>query len=372
MKSPNKLFTLFTAIALASGCGSKEVQNSEAQSEAPNRIIFTTGQMNEMLVNPVTEVPVAEEFSAVGEVSFDENNVVRIFPIVSGTVDHVAVSLGDYVQRGQLLASLLSTDISAFQRDYNVAKEDLEVADKNLSRAQDLYKTGMISEKEFAEAKKEYANATSDFKERKQILELYGGSSDRLDAMFRVLAPRSGYIVERNINEGTQIRTDNNTNIFTISDLKSVWIWANVHESDMSKVREGDRVSVKTIAYPDKTFTGTIKKIGTMLDPASRVIRVRTELENENGQLKPEMFATIIITSQTSEKVLGVPNKALVLENNNYYVMRETASNTFEKVLVSVGRKFNDFSEVTQGLKAGDKIIVDGALLALTAYNQKS
>lgn len=363
---------LILLILLLSSCGGKEDQSASTADDSPNQIVLTASQMKTMGVQTVQPIPYAEEYAAVGEVNFDENTVIRIFPIVSGTVESVEVSLGDYVQRGQLLASMLSTDVTALQRNYNVAKADLEVAEKNLSRAEELYKTGMISEKEYAEARKDYANGLSDFKEKQQILELYGSSSERLDATFRVLAPRSGYIVERNINEGMQIRTDNNTNIFTISDLKTVWIWANVHESDMSKVHEGDRVAVKTIAYPDKTFTGTIKKIGTVLDPQSRVIRVRTELNNEEGLLKPQMFATIIITSRTSENVLAVPNKALVLENNNYYAMREVAPNTFEKVMVRVGRKFNDYAEVKEGLLTGDRIIIDGALFALTAFNQKS
>lgn len=363
---------LILLILLLSNCGGKEDQSASTADDSPNQIVLTASQMKTMGVQTVQPIPYAEEYAAVGEVNFDENTVIRIFPIVSGTVESVEVSLGDYVQRGQLLASMLSTDVTALQRNYNVAKADLEVAEKNLSRAEELYKTGMISEKEYAEARKDYANGLSDFKEKQQILELYGSSSERLDATFRVLAPRSGYIVERNINEGMQIRTDNNTNIFTISDLKTVWIWANVHESDMSKVHEGDRVAVKTIAYPDKTFTGTIKKIGTVLDPQSRVIRVRTELNNEEGLLKPQMFATIIITSKTSENVLAVPNKALVLENNNYYAMREVAPNTFEKVMVRVGRKFNDYAEVKEGLLTGDRIIIDGALFALTAFNQKS
>lgn len=139
----------------------------------------------------------------------------------------------------------------------------------------------------------------------------------------------------------------------------------------MAKVKEGDQVTVKTIAYPDKTYRGNIKKIGTMLDPASRVIRVRTELENENGELKPEMFATVVITSKTKDEVLSVPQKSIVLENNNFYVMKETSPNTFEKIMVTTGKKFSDFAEVTSGLKAGDKVIVEGSLFALTAYNQK-
>jgi membrane fusion protein, heavy metal efflux system len=364
-------FLFLALLILAVGCEKKE-EVKEAAPSPKGQVALTADQMKTVKVEDVNQVPVAEEFTAVGDVSFDENNVVRVFPIVSGTVEKVNVSLGDYVKRGDLLASLLSTDISTYQRDYNIAKSNLEVEEKNMARSNDLYKSGMISEKDFAEAKKDFSNATSEFNEKKQILELYGGSSERLDATFRVFAPRSGYIVERNINEGTQIRTDNNTNIFTISDLKTIWIWANVHESDLAKVKVNDLVTVTTIAYPDKVFKGTIKKIGTMLDPESRVIRVRTELDNADGLLKPEMFATVIITSQTTERVVAVPQKSLVLENNNFYVMKESGSNTFVKVKVEVGRRFNDFIEILGGLQAGDRVIVEGSLFALTAYNQKS
>ena len=369
MKKNIHLLFISLAIFVFACDKNKETKNVTVKQQQSD-VSFSEEQLKQLTVEPVDLVPVAEEFTAVGEVSFDEDNVVRVYPIVSGSVEAVDVSLGDYVQRGQLLATIVSTDISSYQRDYNVAKADLEVAEKNMERSQELYTAGMLSEKDFAEAKKDHTNAKSEFNEKKQILSLYGGSPDKLDAMFRVVAPRSGYIVERNINQGTQIRTDNNTNIFTISDLKTVWIWANVHESDMAKVKEGDKVVVKTIAYPDKAFSGVIKKIGTMLDPASRVIRVRSELDNENGFLKPEMFATIIITSATSEKLLAVPNRAMVLENNNFYVMKELKAGTFEKVKVATGRKFSDFTEVTDGLKAGDRVVIDGSLFALTAFNQ--
>lgn len=362
---------LFICLMTWQGC-KKSIEKSTAPTEKQTtQITLTAEQMRQVRTEKVTQVQLAEEFGAVGDISFDEDNVVRIYPIVSGTVEKVAVSLGDYVNRGQLLATLLSTDITGFQRNYNVAKADLEVSEKNLARAQELFSVGMLSEKDYTEAKKDFANAQSDFNEKKQILELYGGSVERLDAVFNVVAPRSGYIVERNVNEGTQIRTDNNTTIFTISDLKSVWIWANVHESDIAKVKEGDMVSVTTIAYPEKVFSGIIKKIATMLDPASRIIRVRSELANENGLLKPEMFATVTITSQTKEQVMAIPLKSLVLENNEYYVMREVASNTFGKVMVTVGKKFNELAEVKSGLALGDNIIVEGSLFALTAYNLK-
>src|SRR5258706_10814322 len=256
------------------------------------------------------------------------------------------------------------------RNDSNNTKINFSVDEKNFARAQELLSAGMMSEKEFAAAKKDYNNALSELNERTQILKLYGGSSSDLDAIYNVLAPRSGYIVERNVTEGTQIRNDNNTNIFTISDLKTVWVWASIHESDMAKVREGDEVSVKTIAYPDKVFTGKGKKIGTMLDPDSRGIKVRTEWPNQVGLLKPEMFASIVITSKTKKIILAVPQSSIVLENSRYLVMRESRPGEFEKVPVTLGKAFGDFYEVSAGLKENDKIVSEGSLFVLAAFNR--
>ncbi len=365
-----KIYVLAFAVLLAGACGKKSEKKQEVKTPS-NQIAFTDEQLKYVKIDTVTKIPAMDEFAAVGEVSFDENNVIRVYPIVSGSVSKVNVSLGDYVKRGNILATILSTDISTYQRDYNIAKANYEVAESNLVRSTELYKSGMLSSKEYAEAQKDFSNAFSEFNEKKQILELYGGSEKELDAMFRVVAPRSGYIVERNINEGTQIRNDNATNIFTISDLETIWVWANVHESDMAKVHEGDLVTVKTIAYPDMEFKGTIKKIGTMLDPQSRVIRVRTELVNKDGLLKPEMFANVIITPKNFVKVLAVPQSSIVLENNNYFVMKEVGHNVFEKVQIKVGKNYDRNTEVVAGLKEGDHIISEGSLFVLTGYNLK-
>ncbi|MBX7126142.1 MAG: efflux RND transporter periplasmic adaptor subunit [Cyclobacteriaceae bacterium] len=364
-----KRILIFTFTALTIGSCSKSSHKDKPAHETLQQISFTTDQLKYIKLDTARKIPAVDEFAAVGEVSFDENNVVRVYPIVSGSVNKVNVSLGDYVHKGEILATILSTDISTYQRDFNIAKANFEVEETNLARSTELYKSGMLSSKEYAEAQKEYSNAHSEFNEKKQILELYGGSENELDAMFRVVAPRPGYIVERNINEGTQIRNDNATNIFTISDLETVWVWANVHESDMAKVSEGDYVTVRTIAYPDKAFKGTIKKIGTMLDPQSRVIRVRTELINHEGLLKPEMFANVIITPKNTQLVLSVPQSAVVLENNHYYVMRKTDGGGFEKAQIAPGKTYGASVEVLDGLRSGDVVISEGSLFAMTSFN---
>jgi cobalt-zinc-cadmium efflux system membrane fusion protein len=366
MKNILLYFFLFLLLA---NCQKKKALDQLIVPMKKAGLSLTDLQMKFIKIDTVKNVPAAEQFTAVGEVSFAEDNVVRIYPIVSGAVESVDVSLGDYVQKGKLLATLLSTDISLYQRDYSIARSNLEVEEKNLSRVQELFKAGMMSEKDLGLVKNSYNNAKSEYDERKQILELYGGSNQQ-DAIFRVTAPRTGYIVERNINAGTQIRTDNGTNIFTISDLKSVWVWANVHESDIAKVHEGDEVVVKTIAFPDEFFDGKIEKISTMLDPASRVVRVRTELSNSKGLLKPEMFATVQITPRSSEKIVVVNNAAIILENNQYYVMVETGEREFKKVQIQPGRVFHKFTEVKHGLSIGTRVVSEGSLFVLTAFNQ--
>ena len=360
---------LMMAVALVA-CEAKKTPPQTEVRSGKIKLTLKRDQLQHVNIYTTKIAAENEQLTAVGEVSFAEDNVVRIYPVVSGTVEHLFVSLGDYVSKGQALATLLSMDMSQIQRDHNIAKSNFLVEEKNLARAQELFQAGMMSEKELANAKKDYSNALSEYNERSQILKLYGGSANDLDAVYNVVAPRSGYIVERNVNEGTQIRNDNNTNIFTISDLKTVWVWANVHESDLANVSEGDEVSVKTIAYPDKVFTGKVKKIGTMLDPDSRVIKVRTELPNQDGLLKPEMFASIVITSKTKKVILAIPQSSIVLENNRYFVMREIGPGEFEKVAVTLGKAFGDFYEVTAGLKENEKIVSDGSLFVLAAYNR--
>lgn len=367
MKKNIQLTMLSFVLTTLIGCQKNEA--TETSTEAKNDVQLQEKNKQHISLDTAQWVPSSEDFNVVGEISFDEDNVVRIFPIVSGSVENVRVSLGDYVQKGQVLAQIISTDITEYQRNFNVAKSNFETASKNFDRAKELYETKVISERDMAEAKKDYDIALSDYNEKRQILKLYGSSEKTLDAIYTVTAPRSGYIVERNINEGLQIRTDNSSAMFTISDLKTVWVWANVYESDLSKVREGDNVVVTTIAYPDRILKGQITKIGTMLDPASRVIKVRTELDNPDGLLKPEMFATITISPQTKHKVLAIPTNSIIIENSRYWVMKETAPDRFSKVEITIGDAFRNLTEVKQGLTAGDRIVNGGSLLVLTAYN---
>src|ERR1700704_3533286 len=209
-----KLLPWLLGLTVAAGlfaCKAKKAAPQPAVRSGNFKLTLKPDQLQHVNTYTTKIASENEQLTAVGEVSFAEDNVVRIYPVVSGTVERLFVSLGDYVSKGQTLATLLSMDMSQIQRDHNIAKSNFLVEEKNLARAQELFQAGMMSEKEFATAKKDYSNALSEYNERTQILKLYGGSANDLDAIYNVLAPRSGYIVERNVTEGTQIRNDNNT-----------------------------------------------------------------------------------------------------------------------------------------------------------------
>ncbi|HLO56517.1 MAG TPA: efflux RND transporter periplasmic adaptor subunit [Saprospiraceae bacterium] len=355
----------------AYSCTEKAEIKPEIEKKDTNSIIFNDSTMSQIDVQDVKMVADPDELVVVGEVSFDEDNIVRVFPIVSGSVEKISVSLGDYVTKGQHLATIMSTDINEYQVNFSIAKSNYNIAEKNLSRIKELYISKFASERELSEAQNEYNNAKSEFNGKRKLLELYGGKEGANDALYRVTAPNSGYIVERTVNEGTQIRTDNNSNLFIISDLKTVWVWANVYESDISKIKVGDQVSVSTIAYPDKEYKGVIKKIGSVLDAAARVVKVRIDLENPNELLKPEMFATVTIFSSAANEILGVPKNALIIENNRTFVVKQTAENTFSKVEVTQGKGGHNFIEIKGGINVGDKIVTDDALFVATSINNQ-
>ena len=259
----------------------------------------------------------------------------------------------------------MSTDVIAFQKEYSIAKFNLEVMEKGFERTKALFESNIASTKDYTEAENRYNNALAEFREKEKKLELYGASNNP-DAVFELYAPKSGFIVERNVNEGQQIRTDNNEAIFTISDLKT-----NIYESDLSKIRVGDMMEVTALAYPDKLYKGAVSKINTILDHDSRIIKVRTELSNNDALLKPEMFASVKMVSSIGTKVIGLPTEAVIIEKNRTYVMKQLGTNEFVKVEVKVGRTIGSHTEIISGVAFGDMIASNFSLFLMTAYNNQ-
>ena len=346
-------------------------------SEKPKEKVVETSNSHEISLTPaeLTQISIAQaqmtdeisELSLTGKIIFNEDHVVKIYPLVSGNVVKVNVSLGDHVRKGDILAVVKSGDISEFENQYNISYANLSTSEKKLDIAEQLYKTNVYSEKDLNEAKNDYKIAQTMFTKSKEQLSIYGVKGGNQNSEYIIKAPEDGAIVEKNVTEGMEIRPDANTNLFTVGSLDKVWVNANVYESDLAKIKLDEEADVTTVAYPDKLFKGKIEKVGDMLDPATRVLKVRISLDNKEGFLKPEMFATIKVIINEGKKVLSIPTKSLVFDNNQFNVVLQLSNGKFKKVPIVVIRNTKEISFIESGIKVGDKIVADGSLLA--AYN---
>lgn len=353
---------LVSGILLISACSTK---NKEPEKKEKVCVSDTLQKM--IRIDTVKTTNIDDELVLSGEIGFDENKVVKVFPFSSGQVLEVNVSLGDKVREGQTLAVIKSAEIVGNYSDLAAAEHDAAIAKRQLDNAESLFKSGIASEREYTEARLNYEKALSAGNKIKEQIAINGHGNTSASGTYVIKAPRSGFIVERKVNTGNFIRQDNTDNLFTISDLKNVWVWANVYEIDISKVKPGYTAGVSTLAYPDKTFTGTVDKISDVLDPQTKVMRIRINLPNNEGLLKPEMFANVRVMNKEGRKAVSIPASALVFSSSKNYVVLYKGQCDLHVQEVSVLKSINGIAYVSSGLKEGDLVVSQNQILLYNA-----
>lgn len=356
MHSLHSLLIPITIGLFLTACGQKD------ESKAPTSAADSTSSY---LIDTVRRINPEDELTLNGTVTFDQDNVIRVFPLVSGNVEKINAALGAYVQKGQDLAIIRSGDISNYVNDYQADKSDLEVAKQNLKNIEAQYKASFASETDYLTAKNNVKKAQEELSKSANILKIYGGSSTSGNPYFTVKAPISGFVVERNVNAGQDLRSDNQNPLFTISSLQKIWILANVYEQDIPKVHQGQPVDIQVLAYPEKFFKGVISNVSSVLDEQARVLKVRIVLPNLDGLLKPDMFATIHVHLPNTNRgqSLAIPQKAVVFDRDHYYVVVQTGKDTYEVRKVNVMQNTTRYSFVEGNIKPGDLVVTEGSLL---------
>jgi cobalt-zinc-cadmium efflux system membrane fusion protein len=300
--------------------------------------------------------------------------VVKVFPLVSGHVADVKVSLGDYVQKGQLLAVLRSSDMANYFNDYKSAQSELAIAKKNLEVTTDMRNSGLSTEKDYISAQSEYQKALAQFNKENEVLKIYGGNSQMSDAAssgYMIKSPISGFIVEKNVNTGMELRADDANNLFTISDLQEVWATANVYETDVSKIKVGSEAIITTLSYPDKKFTGKVERIANILNPETNAMTVKIRLPNAGYMLKPGMFANISILFPESKKMLEISSGSVLFDDNKSYVLLFRKRCDVNMQQVNIYKSFNDKTYINDdSLHEGDLAIARNALFVFTALKK--
>jgi len=358
----NRLIFMVLIILTIIGCKNKKPA-PEAQTQ---KFCLSDTLVKMITIDTVWLSDVENQLKLTGKISVDEEEVVKVYPLVSGITTEVKASLGDYVKKGQVLAIIKSSEAASFENDLTNAQSNLEISKKNLQATEDMYKSGIASEKEYITSQKDYQKAESELRRVENIVKLNG---DNRTSDYIVRTPVSGYVVERFINPNTQIRSDNSNNLFTISDLGHVWVLANVYETDISKVKPGEDVTVTTIAYPDIIFKGKIDKINNVLDPDNKTLKIRINLKNESYLLKPEMFANVSVNYKCQGKMLEVPSNALVFDKSKNFVILYNDKCDIKTREVEVFLTSGNKTYLSSGLKEGDRIISKSQLLIYNVLN---
>lgn len=349
--------------ALLSACGGQ----TEAPQETTRELFLTDSLQNVVSVDTVHIHEVADELTLNGRVTFNQEQVARVFPIFGGTVTEVSAEIGDHVRKGDILAVIRSGEVADYEKQKKEAEQQLIIARRNLQSVQDMFASGMASERDVLQARQELSNAEAEEKRITEIFSIYHLAGKSL---YLVKAPVSGFIVEKNINKEMQIRSDQNDEMFVISGLENVWVMADVYESNISKVHENAPVRITTLAYSGKEFTGKIDKVYNMLNDESKTMNVRVKLTNENYLLKPGMFTNVSVISRSSDKQLPrIDSHALVFENGKNFVVTVDADGKLAVKEVEVYRQLSKECYLSSGVQEGDRILNKNVLLVYNALN---
>jgi len=318
-----------------------------------------------------------------GHLRWDGSATVHVYTPVAGQVVSVPVDIGDLVKGGDPLARIDSPDFGQARADARTAGAALTAADRAYSRTKDLFEHGAAAEKDVDASRSAYAAAAAERDRAEARLRLYHGMDADSGSVFVLRAPVAGVVVERNVAPGQEVRADQMlandpgllAPLFVVSDPTRLWVQVDVPETELQSLQTGQALRIRTGAFPDREFEGTLDNIGPTLDPATRTVKVRGIVRNPDRLLKAEMYVSVDVVrdeSRVANAGVLISAKAVFMLENRYYLFVETSPGAFERRQVVVGTEQDSVIPVTSGLAAGERVVVEGALLLQSVLNPAS
>jgi membrane fusion protein, heavy metal efflux system len=354
---------IFSCLVVLLFCSCSDTETASKVNETfvlSDKMLASTQTAKVLLTN------LKAELSLYGKITADNNKMIEVYPVVGGYVTSVLVELGDYVVKGQLLATIRSTEVAEFEKELEDAKNDKIVATNNLRISQELFEGKLNSERDVIVAQSELEKANSQLR---RIQETYSIYNIKKGAIYEVRSPISGFIIEKKINQDMLLRNDRSDNIFDIAEIDDVWAIANVNESDINEVRLGFDGEVTTLSYPDKKFYGKVDKIFNVIDPETKAMKVRIKLANPGYLLKPEMRSKIKLFHTSDSTMLAVPSSAIVFDKSKHFVMIFKDRNNIETRQVELYREVGGISYISSGLKENELVMTTNQLLVYDSLN---
>jgi membrane fusion protein, heavy metal efflux system len=355
-----------------SGPGATTTAPTPVTSPAADSVDLTDSQLSSVKVEPVGEREFPIEKQAVGSIDFNENMTLQVFTPYQGRIIALFAEVGDDVEKGNTLFTVASPDLLQAEQTIIAAAGVLELTTRNLARLKELYATRAISQKDLEQAASDQQTAEGALRAARDSVRLFGKTEAEIDQIIAqrkadptlvVPSPITGRITARNAAPGLLVQPGNAPAPYSVADVDTMWMLANVTETDSPAFRVGQKVTVKLNAFPERDFEGTITTIGATVDPNTRRVLVRSEVKDPQHELRSGMFGNFIIRIDDPVRSVAVPLAGVVREGDSTETVWVTADRRhFTKRTVKIGLEHEGYRQIVEGLQVGELVATEGAI----------
>jgi cobalt-zinc-cadmium efflux system membrane fusion protein len=362
----NKLLFIATALCVfTASCKQHNPaqESADIQYKGDTIVVSEHSPVSERIVTQKSRLEdFSAEFKTVGTVRPVSGRLAEIAPPFAGRILKSFVRLGQKVEAGSPVFELGSPAFYEATKAYFIAQSAYELAQSHYSRQEALAANGIASQRDLEQAQSEADVAGKELEQAKASLQMFNtdAASLRVGQALKVVSPIAGEVVKCNITLGSYVKEDAEP-LAVVADLSQAWVAALVKEKYFGAIRQGDRVEVFTDAHPDKTIWGAIYHTGEMLDEETRALEVIVECNNAGRELKPGMFCEVHFLSAPSKAII-LPATAVMQEQENDYVLVETARHRFVRRRVQSETVCTDSVRIIDGITEGENVVVKGGI----------
>ena len=363
------------ATASASNPGERPGHAKEGgeHKEKAGEVHLKPGQVEIAGIKAVAAAPgsIAVELMVPGEITANLDRAAQVVPRVPGVAREVRAKLGDRVRAGETLALIDSRELAEATSNYLTARERAALARTKAEREERLWRQRISAEQDYLEAKQKFAEERIAERAADQNLRALGLSSAeiaevgsgsyRAMTQFAVTAPFDGTVIEKNVTPGQLVETQ--TALFKIANLETVWVIGNIYEKDMTRVKVGQMASVTVQSYPDRRFAGKVAWVSDVVEEQTRTLRIRVEVDNREGLLRPGTFARIALQVASKDGVIAIAPAAIQRQGGEMVVFVDEGEGRFTRREVTLGIRTPEQVEIVWGLDPGERVVVEGSFL---------
>jgi cobalt-zinc-cadmium efflux system membrane fusion protein len=333
---------------------------------------LTDAQLKSIKISAASEHAFPQERTALGSIDFNENLAVQVFPPYQGKIIKAYAEVGDPVKKGQTLFTIESPDLIQADSNLIAAAGLLDLTTRALERAKQLYEVQGIAQKDLQQAISDQQTAEGALKAARDAVRVFGKSEAEIDAIVAnrkidpvlvVPSPITGRVTTRVAQPGLLVQPGNAPAPYIVADVVTVWMLANVSESNIKYIDVGQKVTVSTMAYPGQVYEGEITVVGAAVDPNLHTLLIRSEIQNPRRDLKPGMLASFVIRIGDPVLTPAVPPESVVREGDGTMTIWVTTDqHHFTQRKVKLGLQGNDYDQILEGLRQGELVVTDGAV----------